>query len=405
MQIKSMLKNKRKVFLVLILSIFFIGGFLIGLFSNIKIKKEINLSNKENALIQADFGPFWKAWQILDEKYPNAKNTSDQDRVYGAISGLVSSLDDPYSVFFDPEETEIFEEDISGNFSGVGMEIGLKKGVLTVIAPLKDTPAYKAGIESGDKILQIEDTLTTDFTTEEAVNKIRGEKGTPVNLTILRKGETTPRKITITRDIINVPTIETEKEGDIFIVRLFSFTGNSHKEFRDAIKSFAESGTDKLILDLRGNPGGYLSSAVSMSSWFLPTGKVIVTEDYGEKQKSNVYRSEGYDVFSDNLKFAILIDEGSASASEILAGAMQDYEKAILVGKQSYGKGSVQEVVNITKDTILKITVANWLTPSGHSLSETGLTPDYEVSFDSEKYKNENIDTQLEKAKELLNNM
>jgi carboxyl-terminal processing protease len=284
------------------------------------------------------------------------------------------------------------------------MEVGMKDKILTVIAPLKDTPAYKAGIKSGDKILKIDKTTTTNLSIDAAIKLIRGPKGTTVTLTILRDGMNQPQEIKIVRDTINIPTLDTEMRKDgIFVIKLYSFDANSANLFRDAMKKFVDSGTDKLLLDLRGNPGGYLDAAVDMASWFLPGNKVVVTEDYGGNKSPDVYRSKGYDIFTNKLKFVILMDGGSASASEILAGAMQDNGRAKLVGTQSFGKGSVQEVVNITKDTILKITVAKWLTPNGTSISEKGLTPDYPVEitqkdFDAKK------DPQMDKAVQLLLN-
>ncbi len=396
--------NTRKGYYVaLALVVFFAGGFYLGLNQNVRLKKEANLANMQSTLPQTDFAPFWTVWSLLDEKYPNASEITDQDRVYGAISGLVGSLNDPYSTFFNPEDTKLFEEDIAGNFSGVGMEIGLKDKILTVIAPLKDTPAYKAGMKPGDKILKIDDKETNNLSVEKAVKLIRGEKGTTVKLTIFREGDTEPKEIKIVRDVINVPTLDTETKDGVFIIRLYSFSANSPELFRKAVKEFAESGNDKLLLDLRGNPGGYLDAAVSMASWFLPSGKTVVTEDYASDEKPKVYRSEGYNVFNDNLKFVILIDAGSASASEILAGAMQDYKKAILVGEQSYGKGSVQEVVEVTPETILKITVAKWLTPNGNSISKKGLTPDYEVKITKDDIEKKN-DAQEVKGIEILKN-
>ena len=362
------------------------------------------IASSAPATIQADFSPFWKAWNTINEKSPDAKKITDQERVYGAISGLVGSLNDPYSVFFNPEETKSFEDDIAGTFSGIGVEVGIKDKVLTVIAPLKNTPGYKAGLKAGDKILKIDNTVTTDISVEEAVKLIHGEKGTIVTLTIFREGEKDSREVKIVRDIINVPIVETKLMPDgVFVITLNSFSANSAELFRGALKEFADAKTDKLVLDLRGNPGGYLDAAVSMASWFLPSGKTVVTEDYGNNQKPKIYRSEGYNVFNSGLKFVILVDKGSASASEILAGAMQDYGIAKLVGEQSYGKGSVQEVVNITPDTILKITIAKWLTPKGTSISEKGLTPDYKVEM-TQKDIDAKKDPQMDKAVELLTN-
>src|SRR3989338_6866523 len=350
--------TRRNMNVVLTFGLFFVLGIYIGFSNRPAIEKVIGLSNKENPLtVQTDFSPFWKVWNIIDEKYPKADGITAQNRIYGAISGLIGSLNDPYSVFFTPEETKDFEDEIAGNFTGIGMEVGIKDKVLTVIAPLKDTPAYRANIKPGDKILKINKTVTSGLSIEEAIKLIRGERGTSVTLTIFREGNRDPIEVTMIRDIINIPTLDTELRPDvIFVIKLYSFSANSANLFRNAVKQFSGSGTDKLLLDLRGNPGGYLDAAVDMSSWFLPSGKTIVTEDYGENRKPEVFRSRGYNVFIDKLKFVILIDSGSASASEILAGAMQDHDRAKLVGEKSFGKGSVQEVVNVTSDTILKVT-------------------------------------------------
>lgn len=394
-------KTNRTFSIVLLVIVFFGFGVYVGANNDLAKISRIN-SLDATVSAEADFDPFWKTWNTINEKYPGAKEVSNQDRIYGAITGLVGSLDDPYSIFFTPEEAKSFEEDIAGNFSGVGMEVGIKDKVLTVIAPLKDTPAYNAGVKSGDLILKIDDTITTDLSIEKAIKLIRGEKGTIVMLTILRGEETEPREIKVTRDIINVPTLDTELRSDgVFVVRLYSFSANSANLFRDAMKKFSKSKTDKLLLDLRGNPGGYLDSAVDMASWFLDNGKTVIIEDYGENTKQKIYRSTGYNIFNDNLKFVILIDGGSASASEILAGAMQDHKRAVLVGEQSYGKGSVQEVIDITEDTLLKVTVAKWLTPNGTSISKKGLTPDYKIEFTKKDFE-ENKDPQMDKAIQIL---
>lgn len=402
---QKFLKTKFIITILLLVPIFFVLGIYIGFHNQPSINNITAVSNKENpTTILTDFSLFWKVWSTIDEKYPGAKNTNDQTRIFGAISGLVGSLNDPYSVFFNPTETKSFEDDIAGSFSGIGVEVGIKDKILTVIAPLKDTPGYKAGLKSGDKILKIDNTTTSDLSIDKAISLIRGEKGTTITLTIFRDGEKDSREIKIVRDIINVPTVETKLRPDgIFMITLYSFSANSADLFRNALKQFTDAKTDKLLLDLRGNPGGYLDSAVSMASWFLPSEKPVVLEDYSNNKKQKTYRSEGYNIFDNKLKFVILIDKGSASASEILAGAMQDYGIAKLVGEQSYGKGSVQEVVNITPDTILKITVAKWLTPKGTSISEKGLTPDYKVEI-TQKDIDAKKDPQIDKAVELLNN-
>jgi len=389
---------------ILAVILFFVLGVYVGDHNRPEIDKVIGISNKETQVTTtADFSPFWKVWNTMNEKSPYIGKVTDQDKVYGAIAGLVSSLKDPYSVFFSPKDAKSFEDQIAGNFDGIGMEVGMKDGVLTVIAPLKDTPAYKANIKSGDKILKIDKTVTTNLSIDDAINMMRGPKGTTVTLTILHAGDQQPTVITITRDTIDIPTIDTNLRKDgIFVVTLYSFDANSADLFRGAMQQFVNSGSNKLLLDLRGNPGGYLDAAVDIASWFLPGNKTVVTEDYGTNKMPDVFKSKGYNIFAGkNLKFVILMDGGSASASEILAGAMQDNGVAKLVGAQSFGKGSVQQVVDVTPDTILKITVAKWLTPDGTSISEKGLTPDYPVAI-TQKDLDAKIDPQMDKAVQLL---
>lgn len=336
---------------------------------------------------EVDFAPLYKAWNILEEHYVAATTTDGvtrEEMVWGAIQGLARSYGDDYTVFFPPAEKEIFESEVRGDFEGVGMEIGVRDDVLTVIAPLKDTPAYRAGIKTNDRILQIDGESTDGLTTELAVKKIRGERGTPVTFLIAR-GSEMPFEITVVRDTIVLPTIQTEltPEG-VFVIELYSFNALAPQLFRGALQQFADSGTNKLLIDLRGNPGGYLEVAVDIASWFLPVGRSIVVEDYNDETRNNVHRSRGYDVFSDQLQLAILINEGSASASEILAGALREHGKATLIGSTSFGKGSVQQVFPVTDTTALKVTVARWLTPQGNSISDGGITPDIEVEVTDE---------------------
>lgn len=367
-----------------IIAIAFGAGVYAGNASRPAAERVMSVFNKasDDVAAETDFGPFWEVWRAIEEKYPSDGDVADQEKVWGAISGLVGSLDDPYSVFLPPEEAEAFEEAISGEFSGVGMEVGEKEGVLTVIAPLKDTPADRAGIRSGDKILKIDDTITSGLSVDQAVELIRGEQGTPVRLTILGSAESEPKEVVVVRATIAVPVIETEiVDGDVFVIRFYSFSANSPSLFRTALREFEKARTDKLVIDLRGNPGGYLEAAIDIASWFLPQGKAVVIEDFGNGEKEKVYRSKGYDVFSDKLKLAILVDGGSASASEILAGALGEHGIATLVGEKTYGKGSVQELIRITPDTSLKLTIAKWLTPNGVSISENGLEPD--IAIDS----------------------
>ena len=361
-----------------------------------------------------DFSPVWKAWSILDERFVDAYATTtassttaldlhamQQKRVWGMISGLTEASGDPYTVFFPPSEAEVFQADIQGSFEGVGMEIAIRDRMLTVVSPLKGTPASRAGIKSGDVITEIDGASTQGMGINAAVQKIRGKRGTAVVFTVVREGESEVLTISVTRDTIEIPTITTDRRSDgIFVIELLNFSAKSPELFRLALKEFAATGYTKLIIDLRGNPGGFLDAAVDMASWFLPSGKIVVTEDYGGNGSNRIHRSRGYDIFSDDLKLVILIDRGSASASEILAGALHEHDKATLIGTRSFGKGSVQELVNITSDTSLKVTVARWLLAGDVFITKDGITPDVvvEIPEDAEKEK----DYVLEEAVEYL---
>lgn len=398
------MKERYKHILVglVLASVLFYCGFYLG------NKKGNTILRESDNFSVANMDPFWKAWKVLDEKFSKVSSTSPnvsaEDKVWGAIDGLARSYGDPYTVFFPPKENKMFEEEISGSFSGVGMEIGIQDGVLTVISPIKNTPAFRAGVKSGDKIFKINERPALDLSTDEAIQLIRGESGTSVVITFIRNGVKEPIVKTIIRESIEIPTVSTKilPEG-VFLIELYNFSAVSPNLFRQSLREFVESGTNKLIIDLRNNPGGFLEASLDMASWFLPTGKVVVTEDFGGKQDNIVYKSKGYDVFNDNLKMVILVNQGSASASEILAGALKEYNKAVLVGEKTFGKGSVQELVSITDKTSLKITVAHWFTPLGHSISEQGLKPDIEVKLTPENTKN-GADPQLKSAIDYLLN-
>lgn len=376
----------------------FLAGVYVGFENRPSSQKITGLVNKETATLAGttDFEPFWKAWQLVKEKYPGADKTTDQEHVYGAIKGLLASFGDPYTMFFTPEESKVFEGEIAGEFGGVGMEMGQKDGVLTVVAPLKDTPAAKAGILAGDKVIKIGDKVSADMTTDKAIDLIRGEPGTSVTLTITREGLSEPKVFTLVRAKISIPTVDTEKRPDkkVFIIKLYSFSAQSPELFRNALNEFANTGYTHLVLDLRNNPGGYLDAAVSMASWFLPEGDVVVKE-IGKTDKDTVlHKSKGPGIFKGKIDMVVLVNKGSASASEILAGALSEHGVATLMGTQTFGKGSVQELMKLTSDTSIKITVAKWYTPKGVSISDSGLTPKIKL----EPNKDETHDAQLESA-------
>ncbi len=327
---------------------------------------------------------FWKAWNALQADYviTHASSTlpSAKDRIFGAIQGLAASYGDPYTVFFPPKEAATFADNISGSFAGIGVEIGVKNNVLTVIAPLKGTPAETAGIKAGDIIAAIDGKSTDGVSIDEAVSRIRGPVGTTVDLTIIRAGKALDIKIV--RETIQIPETSDglDAASGVYHIALYEFTANSANLFDEALARFRASGSKKLVIDLRGNPGGYLDAAVDIASHFLPKGATVVTEDFDGKEPNQVHTSLGYDDIPPGTKVAVLIDGGSASASEILAGALQDNHAATIIGTQSFGKGSVQTLIPLDSGS-LKITVARWITPAGHWIMGNGITPDIVVPY------------------------
>lgn len=398
---RSLFKN-----FVIILSIFVSLTFVFGLGyyygrENLKysIFQNFGIESQKKVL---DFSLFWEVWQKLENKFINRESLNSQKMIYGAISGMVKSLKDPYTQFLDPEQSKMFLEDVTGTFEGIGAEIGIRKDQLQIIAPVEGTPAKKAGLRSGDKILKIDDKITSDMTVDEAVKLIRGPKGTEVALTILR--DDLPKEIKIVRDVIRVPTLKWEMKTDkIAYIKIYSFAENLNPDFKKSANEILKSGAQKIILDLRDNPGGYLDAAKDIADWFLSKNSLVLIEDYGTGGEKKESRSRRNGEFS-SFPVVVLINQGSASASEILAGALRDTRGIKLVGEKSFGKGSVQELENLRDNSSIKITVARWLTPSGKSIMDEGLEPDVKIKMTPEDYEKEN-DPQLDKALELLKEM
>lgn len=380
-----------------------VGLFYLGFYRGTLYPREIivkGIDNIGDEGVNVDFGIFWQAWEKLKENYISSESVKDQDLVYGAVAGMVDALKDPNTVFFPPEDAEKFEEDVSGSFGGIGAEIGIRNDQLVVVAPLKDSPAERAGLKSNDKILLVDKAQTAGLQVNEAVKMIRGEVGTQVTLTILRNGWSEPREFTITRETIHVPTLDWEMTKDkLAHFKLYSFNENASLLFyQSIIKTLANNGRG-MILDLRNNPGGYLEVAVNLAGWFLDRGELVVTERFGSG-KETTFRARGNGALKD-FPVVVLVNQGSASASEILAGVLRDQRGAKLVGEKTFGKGSVQEVFPLQGNSSLKVTIAHWVLPSGQIIEKTGLIPDFEVKLTDED-KEAGKDPQLEKALEVL---
>jgi carboxyl-terminal processing protease len=375
---------------------------------------QISNSRSENIEEKVDFSVFWEAWRKLEMNFLKKEKIDYQKMIYGAIRGMVDSVEDPYTTFFVPEETEEFEEELEGKYQGVGMEVAIKNKKLTIISPLEDSPAKKVGIKSGDTILEIDNNAVENFSLEEAIKLIRGPKDTEVVLLINRENWDHPQKITIKRAVVKIPTLKLEFkefEGKNFIVylKIYQFNKILDAEFREAAQKILQSqsqGTQesqKIILDLRNNPGGFLEVAQHIGGWFLERGKVITWQDSGEGKERKAYYAQGPAVFS-REPIVVLINQGSASCAEILAGALRDNRGAKLIGEKSFGKGLVQEQIFLQDKSSLKVTMAKWLTPNGESIDEKGLLPDIEVELTEKDWEQGN-DPQLDKALEIIKNL
>ena len=389
--------------LIIVLALLIGGAFYYGYNEgekNPQIKIIRGVANIENGETEAvDFSLFWDTWKILEDKYVGAEDLNNQNLVYGAISGLIDSLGDENSVFLSPEDAKKFNQDISGRFFGIGAQLDVKNGQLMIVAPLKDSPAEKAGIKAGDKIMAVDDKSTYGMMVEEAVKIIRGEQGTIVKLSILRDSFSEPREFSIIRDIINIPTTESKMIGDVAYIHLYNFYEQSPFMFYQTAVEMALKNPKGLILDLRDNPGGYLDAAVNLAGWFLESNTTVVTEKFGSGEKQ-VYTSYGNSLFKE-LPVAILINGGSASASEILAGALRDNRGIKTIGEKSFGKGTVQQLEALKDGSMVKITVAHWIMPKGDLIEKNGIDPDYPVELTDEDIA-AGRDPQLDKALEVI---
>ncbi len=369
----------------------FLGGFYAGknnkalADNNYKIlayseeAKNLNKATSTDELF--DVNLYSEVWDALKQNYVDKAKIKDKDLFYGSLKGLAQSLNDPYTVFMDPKDSQEFSNDLAGTFEGIGAEVGMRNDIVTIIAPLDGMPAQKAGVRAGDKIYAIDG------------------KGTKVTLTILRGTGEKPKDIVITRGIIVVKSVKTEMRSDgIYVIKVSNFNDDTLSLFNTAIDQALIKKPKGIILDLRNNPGGYLETAVAMASEWVEAGP-IVSEKFSEDDFSQ-YPSNGRGRLK-NFKTVVLVNNGSASASEIVAGALRDYKKATLLGEQTYGKGSVQTLKQLSDGSTLKVTIAKWLTPAGDFINEIGIKPEIEVKL-SQTDIDKNIDPQLNKALEIL---
>ena len=355
------------------------------------------------ATTTTDFSTFWEGWQLMKNEYLKGEEIKDKNLVYGAIEGMVRSAGDPHTIFFPPIEAKKFEQDVAGNFGGIGAEIGIKDDQLIVIAPLKGSPAELAGLRAQDKILKINNKITERIKVDDAVNLIRGEIGTKVTLTILRSGLDVIKEITITRQTIQIPTIDYKMlENSVGYIRIKNFNENAPKLFFEASKDLLATGVAGMILDLRDDPGGFLEVAVDLTGWFLEQGSTVAIEEF-RSAPQEIFKAHGNGIFKP-VPVVVLVNGGTASAAEIMAGALRDNLGSKLVGEKTFGKGTVQELKHLRDGSSIKLTIAHWLTPKGTLIDQNGLKPDFEAKLGEEDIKN-NKDPQLDKAIEVIKSL
>jgi len=345
------------------------------------------------------FKVFWEAWDVVTREYYGRKSLDPQKMTYGAIKGMLESLGDPHTYFLTPSDSRIAQEDLQGSFEGIGATIEKRDNKLLVVAPIEGTPADKAGLKPGDHIVRVDDKDTAPLSLIEAVSLIRGKAGTVVKLTVLREGERQPLIFEITRARIAITTVRTRLlEGGVVHLRLSGFTDSTSRELAEALQKALAGNPKGLILDLRNNPGGYLNTSVEVASQFLKEGLVLYEQDADGRRRDFRVRPGGLAV---NIPLAVLVNKGTASASEIVAGAIQDAGRAPLIGEKTFGKGSVQTTHTLSDGSSVHVTVTYWFTPKGRQIQEQGLEPDIPVPLTEEDVKN-GRDPQLERAIEFL---
>jgi carboxyl-terminal processing protease len=402
--------HTRRLWLPLIIFVSFLLGYFVAHFdtgtglTNGVISLQAWRSTSVNEAKRRNLDPnlFWNVWDEIQAEYVDHDKINNEALYYGAIKGMVQAVGDPYTDYFDPKANAEFNQDLDGNFEGIGAELSSKDGQLVVVAPLPSSPAEKAGLRAGDAIVAIDGTATHDMDLNQAVDKIRGPKGSVVALTIIHTDSKDAQPVTlkITRDTISYPSVTWKKlDNDIAYLHIVSFNKDVDKKFIKALNEIIKQNPKGLIIDLRNNPGGFLDAAVTISSSWIDKGEVVVKETFTDQGKNVDYKAEST-VHAPDVPTVVLINEGSASASEIMAGALQDYGKAVIVGAKSFGKGSVQNLLPFSDGSALKVTVAKWLTPKGRTIQSEGIQPD--VVIENPTASATSTDVQLEKAQEVI---
>lgn len=341
---------------------------------------------------QVDFSQFWEVWKKIEERSIHRPDTKNE--VEGAIKGLVNSLGDPFSSFMTSDETKSFQDDLAGEFEGIGIQVAKLNGVLVVVAPLDGSPAQKAGLKAKDTIISIDNVPSNSLELEESINRIRGKEGTEVNLLIKHDGNDKSVEFKIKRSKITVKSVELKFEklkgrsDEVAILKISQFGDDTQKLFEEAANNIESKKPAGIIIDLRNDPGGYLDTSVELASYFVDKGPIVIEEDLAGKRK-NI--DPTHDATLDMYPLVVLVNAGSASAAEIMAGAIQDRQEGKIVGETSFGKGSVQDLMQIGNGT-LRLTIAKWLTPEGHQINEKGITPDIVVKDDNTTPDDEQLD-------------
>jgi len=397
-------KFQKLLITILIAISFFYGGYYYGKRGfEFEVKRnppEIKIVNKNPGDQEVDFDLFWRVWDLVQKEYLD-RPVDGQKMLYGAVSGMVSSLGDPYTAFLPPELNEAVTESLNSEYQGIGAELGLKEGQLVIVAPLDGSPAKAAGIRPGDKIIQIEGESTAGITISEAVAKIRGDAGTISTLLIGREGAD-PQEIKIKRNVIKIDSVVWEDKGDGTVyLRISRFGQDTNSEWERVVKdvNVRMDELDAVVLDLRGNPGGYMLSAIHVAGGFL-SGKTVVEQEAATGEQVDYPSKKNQGQFSDVPGIFVLVDEGSASASEILAAALREHSKAVLIGTKTFGKGTIQDAKDFEDGSGIHITTNKWLTPSKDWIHDVGIEPDIVIEFTEEDIINDN-DAQLDKALEL----